>query len=335
MQRFVRSAKELQDAITRVARAGGGEVLLAPGRHAVERGIRLKSGVTVRGFGQSATWLYPADPVDFDEPFFSVDEGDHPYTENITLRDLSIDGMFTPDRQAYPEKICRDFKKLEELGAKHWRMGVYLTDEFSGSWFRNVLIENVDIFRCANGMHILSSDGVTVRNGRFEGNGCVIQHHHNLYFRRCRNVTVSNVELIGSPHGVGLNLGNGCHGFRMENSVSGGNGYRGVRFDGLEDLSTDIELLNNIIHSNCQKYPEEPALRLHTIKGFRIIGNTFVSNNTETDMLARLVRKGEIRCNRFLGRAAEGRALVVEKEKNVAVADNEFIDLTNMEPMST
>lgn len=329
MQVYVENVKGLQQAIYRLAKIGGGEILVAPGRHAVARGVKLKSNVTVRGFGQSATWFYPADEEGFDEPFFSVDEGDVPYTENITLRDFSIDGMFTPDRQAYPEKICRDFKKLEELGAKHWRMGVYLTDEFSGSWFRNITVENVDIFRCANGMHILSSEGVFVRNGRFDGNGCVIQHHHNLYFRRCKNVVVSNVELTGSPHGVGLNLGNGCTGFRMENSVSSGNGYRGVRFDGLESLSTDIELENNIIHANCLKYPDEPALRLHTIKDFRIIGNTFLSNNTEVDFLARLVRKGEIRNNRFLNRRSGSGAFVVEKEKNVKIEDNEFIELAS------
>lgn len=326
MQVFVKSATELQDAVIRLAKSGGGEILLAPGRHAVERGIRLKSNITVRGFGQSATWFYPADEQNFDEPFFSVDEGDHPYTENITLRDFSIDGMFTPERQAYPEKICRDFKKLEALGAKHWRMGVYFTDEFSGTWFRNVRIENVDIFRCANGMHILSSDGVTVRNGRFEGNGCVIQHHHNLYFRRCKNVLVSEVELIGSPHGVGLNLGNGCEGFRMERSVSRDNGYRGVRFDGLESLSADISLVGNVIASNCRLYGEEPALRLHTIKDFRIADNVFLGNNTETDIFARFVRHGEITGNRFLGRSASEGVLIVEKERNVKVENNIFVD---------
>lgn len=318
----VDSAAALQDAVARLARSGGGEILVAPGRHAVERGIKLKSNITVRGFGPSATWFYPADPVTFDEPFFSVDQGDVPFTENITLRDFSIDGMFTPDIQQFPENICRDFKKLEELGARHWRMGVYLTDEFSGTPFRNIRIENVDIFRCSNGVHILSSDGVVIRNGRYAENGCVIQHHHNHYFRRCRNVQVSNVEIVGSPHGTGLNLGNGCEGFKISHSIIRDNGFRGLRFDGLENLSSNIEVVGNVVSNNGVSHPGEPALRLHTIKDFRISGNTFVGNNTDRDVFVRLCRRGEISANRFPDGGPD--RLVVEKDTKVAAYDNAF-----------
>ena len=92
---------------------------------------------------------------------------------------------------------------------------------------------------------------VTINNCEFYNNGMIQSYFHNIYLRRCFNVTIMNLHSHDSPTGNGINLSQSSY-LYVYYSKFENNYWRGLRIEG-EDGYT----FHNIGVYNCTSYNDD------------------------------------------------------------------------------
>ncbi len=232
----------IQEAVDRVAAAGGGMVNLGAGIHQISTSIKMKSNVTLSGAGHSETTINTSKVIKSIE---QASEG----LRNVTIQNLTITGVVVNGSHAI-------------------HLVSYRTDH------RHIKLLNVHASRTGWGVHIKGAQDVIIRNCEFTKNGAKGKegYAHNLYLRRCKNALVSHTKLIGSTTGNGCNISysknitlDRCEvlnnyfrgiraadtdGYTVTNCRIGGNGKVGLLANREKVVTQNINFVNNIVFDN-------------------------------------------------------------------------------------
>jgi hypothetical protein len=118
----------LQDAMAAAARAGGGTVFVAPGRHEIADHLELRDNVTLRGASRTRTVLAMG----------GADVVHVPAVEGAAIEDLTIDGAGTGVRYRRGGRFCT-LRRL--LVARSIDTGV----AFEGGGYRHIAMDDLRI----------------------------------------------------------------------------------------------------------------------------------------------------------------------------------------------
>ena len=232
----------IQQAIDRVAKAGGGTVSLAKGVHTISKPILIRSNVTLEGAGAEATTLRTDQPIKL---IVQASEG----LRNITIRDLNLIGVAADSSLAI---------HIISMETNH----------------KNIRLFRVHASQTGWGVHIKGAIGVAIRDCEFTQNGCKGRegYAHNLYLRRCEDVLVEGCKLNDSPSGNGCNISysknvviDRCEvlnnyfrgiraadtdGFMVRKCKIGGNGNVGLIANREKTPTQNINFTKNVVFNN-------------------------------------------------------------------------------------
>jgi hypothetical protein len=252
------------------AQAGGGWVVLAKGLHRLSAPLRMPSGVTLAGEGQST--------VLFLDPQAGAGNGGiailnaTPDLHDVTLRDFVIEGASrtTPSTDPNSDRRIRSYQNAPVRG------GVLFAGLTTGQ-MKNLHFEHLTVRNCThNGVAIRGASQVEVIASDFSGNGSSVVPgpglQHNLLLTRVAGAEVRDSRFDDSLWGSGLDIGEGrdvsvsnsefarnrlfgihaveSQDIRLRGNLAEGNDGGGIAFESLMDGCRSIEVRENIVRNN-------------------------------------------------------------------------------------
>lgn len=246
---------DIQAAINAASSAGGGTVNLAAGTYNISTPIVPKSNVTLKGQGSGAggTVIYNSLGVDM---VIMVD-GRAGGIDDAIFQNLSVDCALTNNQRNYTADPGKNY-------------GVYITDTSAAN--NRVLLDDVQVSRCAVGLHVKGTTNLTVQNSYIHDNGGWINYFHNVYLRRVSKANLQNNIFSDSSTGNGVNISYSDN-ITVQGCTMSNNHFRGVRAAN----SSYIDVLNNSVNGN-----GDAGIIMNAetagVDQFRILSNTVTSN---------------------------------------------------------
>lgn len=214
----------------------GGTIVLAPGIHSLNAPLRLRSHLTIIGYGrQSMVHLTPGGGE------YALMQ-DQPKLENITLSNFLIEGAPSTDWPQDPNQPRRD--RSTQMAAT--RGGILLNGDAEGD-IRNIVLNHITVRNCvSNGIAISGATRITIADcdvtdsggNNAPGHGL----NHNLLLNHVADCTVSDCRLVFSLGGCGISVQNSSHIVVAGCNLSRNCGY-GAEFLNCSDVSLKESLL--------------------------------------------------------------------------------------------
>jgi polygalacturonase len=250
--------QSIQSAIDQAAAAGGGTVQLNSGTYLISTALVLKSNVTLQGVASTGSGLTTISNGIGTNMVCMIDNRAGGLN-NAILKNVKIDGALERSNRNYTSDIGKNY-------------GVMILDD-SGTANNNVLVDNVQITRCAVGLHVKGTTNLTIRNSNVHDNGGWPKYFHNVYLRRVSKVNVQGCTLNDSYGGNGLNLSYSDN-VTVQSTQANNNGFRGLR--AAED--TNVDILGCTASGNAD-YGIVINSEANGVHSFRLHNNTANSNN--------------------------------------------------------
>lgn len=190
---------EIQAAIDEVASCqSGGTVILKAGVHVIDKPLKMKSNVILRGEGTLKTTLK-------------------------TVRDIK---MITADDNGLNNLAIRNMV-IVGTNSRHGG-GIHLVSYEQDH--TNITVSGVDVIETGWGVHIKGAKNVTIENCSFLRNGTAdrVGYAHNLYLRRCYGATIRDSTFNNSISSNGINISY-SRDIRIIRCEVIGNHFRGIR----------------------------------------------------------------------------------------------------------
>ena len=219
----VPAAGNIQAAIDKVAAAGGGCVDLGAGTWTLGASLRMKNRVTLNGRGASTLLQGPGSVYGF---ALITGDGTEPLVD-MTVENLVLDGRIPPSALTTEPNASNPYG-----GALGIFFAAYTTDD------RNILIKNVEVRHTAMGIHVKGTTGLTLDGVDIHHNG-IAYWLHNVYLRRCSDVTIVHSRMDDSLIGTGLHIAGGGQNIAISQSDFSGNSGSGMN---IQDLPTNVTI---------------------------------------------------------------------------------------------
>lgn len=222
----------------------GGVCKLVAGVHLVSEPIAVPSNIEVAGDGSGLTTVRSlmANPAVITGvcngpggncAVFTVNNISR---ENITIRDLTVDGGLTPEFKAYAATHCGSqtgasdpcppCKKVGYQACKWNNFGILIWDYNKGGKPRNIRLSGLVVENCSMGLHVLGTTNITVSGSSFLHNGNGNAFFHNAYFLRVRDTIVTDCTFSNATgHGLKITSQNNT---LVENTLIQGNRWQGI-----------------------------------------------------------------------------------------------------------
>ncbi|MBN9381008.1 MAG: right-handed parallel beta-helix repeat-containing protein [Chitinophagaceae bacterium] len=220
------------------AAAGSGKwVVLKTGVHTIPATLKIPSGITLMGEGDSTIlFLDPASGQR--ETMVNADTSLH----DVTIRDLVIEGGNKTEPATDPNS-SRSFKGGYNRG------GILFRGERAGQ-LRHINLTRLTIRNSTySGVSISGASNIVITGCDFSENGAGVPPGptltHNLLLVYCSGVNVSGSRLGTSPSGCGIALDH-CSDVSVRNCEIARNGYFGV----LLSESRRVVLQGNLVEAN-------------------------------------------------------------------------------------
>lgn len=233
----VSPGESLQTTIDQAA--DGDTIVIEPGIHTLPASVRLRSGITLIGYGRQSIL------------HLAVDGGEYclvlgsPKLERLTLRNFLIEGAMSTDWPTDPNQPRRD--RSTQMARP--RGGILLNGNAEGD-IRTVVLDHLTVRNCvSNGVAISGAAGVTISacdltdsgSNNAPGHGL----NHNLLLNHSSQCTVSDSRLVFSLGGCGVSVQNSSHVTVQRNELSRNCGH------GAEFLNcTDVKLQECLLEAN-------------------------------------------------------------------------------------
>ncbi|MDF7799279.1 DNRLRE domain-containing protein [Pontiellaceae bacterium B1224] len=265
----VQPGESIQTALNTIHAQGGGHVILAEGNHAVSESLVMYSDITLKGQGIGISKIL-LDAESNEPVMIATSEGS--VNSDITIKNLTIDGQQPADEQTLPGDTDRNTVRGDTYG-------ILFTDQLSGNTFERLRIEEVEITRCAMGIHVKGVNDLRIQNSDIHGNGCLIGYDHNIYFRRAENTLLKNLNISDCTAGNGFNLSTDCYNVILDNLDASDNHFRGIRFEA-NDGGRRMMIINCKTNRNGLN-EDQPGIRVANVPDFTIIGSTANDNGND------------------------------------------------------
>lgn len=205
------TSQEIQDAIDKMSKLGGGAVILSKGTYVLDNSIILRSNVILQGSGKGQTILKR-------EANYRIEDGKGLlYSKggltNVIVKNLTIDVNY--DTMIYPE------------GSRDLYYGVLIND-YNGKENNLLHFDEIELKNASMGFHIKGTRNLLVSSSDFHDNGGDYYYYHNAYIRRVYKGRFENCNFYNSPSGNGLNISY-CEDIIVNNSKAYNNYFRGIR----------------------------------------------------------------------------------------------------------
>jgi len=305
----VQPGESIQAALDAINDVGGGRVTLAAGDHVVSQSLEVYSNITLAGEGKGISNL-KLDPAANVPILIGTSEGT--INSDITIRDLTLDGQQAEGERSYPQATHENRSSVRANS-----FGILFTDTESGNTFERIRIEDVEVTRCAMGIHIKGVDDLRILNSEIRANGCIIAYDHNIYFRRANNALLKNLDISDCTAGNGFNLSTDCNNVILDSCDASDNTFRGIRFEA-GDGGRRMMIINCIASRNGLT-ESQPGIRVANVPDFTIIGTT-ANGNGDHGIYCRGSRDGLIRDNTATGNVNANYSL--ENCTNVEASNN-------------
>jgi len=196
---LVKPGQSVQQALDR-ATANNAWVILQKGIHVLRETLELPNGVTLAGEGlESILWL----------------EGSvtgltiktrHPDAQDITIRDMLIEGATSTDPGTDPNQGRRSRARMSAPAREGIVFSGEKRKEIKGIRLENLTVQNFT----KHGVSLRGALEVIISNCDFSDNGSNVVPgeglHHNLHLMHVRNVVIENSRFSTSPWGSGIHL---------------------------------------------------------------------------------------------------------------------------------
>jgi parallel beta-helix repeat protein len=310
-QVVVNPGESVQDALDAIHALGGGRVVLAAGDHPVSTSLEVYSHITLMGEGVGVSRLL-LDPAVNMPILIGTSEG--VVNRDITIRDLTLNGQQADGERSYPGSFHsnRDAVRAQSFG-------ILFTDTESGNTFERVRIQDVEITRCAMGIHVKGVDDLRILDSEVRGNGCIIGFDHNIYFRRANQTLLKNLDISDCTAGNGFNLSTDCNNLIIDACDASDNTFRGIRFEA-NDGGRRMMIFNCMADRNGLT-ENQPGIRVANVPDFKIL-NTTANGNGSHGILCRFSRDGLLRDNTATGNGAANYSQV--GGSNIVLINNLF-----------
>jgi parallel beta-helix repeat protein len=305
----VQPGQSVQDALDAMNALGGGRVLLAAGDHLVSQSLEVYSHITLAGEGAGVSQI-KLDPSVNVPILIGTSEGT--VNRNITIRDLTLDGQQAEGERSYPGSTHNNRGSVRANS-----FGILFTDTESGNSFENIRIEDVEVTRCAMGIHIKGVNDLRIQNSDIRDNGCIIGFDHNIYFRRANNTLLKNLDISDCTAGNGFNLSTNCFNVILDNCDASDNTFRGIRFEA-GDGGSRMMIINSTASRNGLTQ-NQPGIRVSGVPDFTIIGTT-ADDNGSHGIYCRFSNNGLIRDNSATGNGGDN--FRIENSSNIDAFNN-------------
>ncbi len=230
----ISSVDDIQDAIDSVATAGGGKVILEPGKYTLNETILLTSNVSLEGKTGERTNTILTLPAG-DNYAMITGDGSEPL-ENMAVKNMVIDGNIPESSVSHDPD--GDFPQGDALG-------IFFNASFEETYHTNITIENIELHHLALGIHLKGVTGATIKNVYAHHNGIFYWPGHNMYFRRTNDISVQSSTVSDTFNGAGINISYSTN-VEIRDTMSlrnQGRGFRAASTDGF--LVHDSVIANN------------------------------------------------------------------------------------------
>ena len=213
--------------------------------------------------------------------------------ENITIRDLEIDGGLTREFAknassrcglgngivSEPCPPCTTTDATATFTQCGWNnFGILLWDynmpQRKGSDAqspRNIWLSGLHIHSCSMGLHVLGTTNITLEDSTLDRNGNGNAYFHNAYFLRVVGATLRNTTFQGSTgHGLKITQQNQT---LITNCTVADNIWQGIWVGGESKGNWDLRIIDSIIERN-HMY----GIQLSDTDGFEVRGCTIRHN---------------------------------------------------------
>jgi len=200
----------LQAAINAAANAGGGTVQLASGNYTLNTTVVPKSNVFITGAGQGVTFLnrgssfvYPTGSTSPTWTGLIYSNNPSGGVHDIKFSALSVNGALSDTQRAsqWPGFYGVSIESDATVANHNFRI------QFS----------SVEIKNSGQGVECKGTTEVTLTNGWYHNNGGGNLFFHNVYFRRCGDITVDGI-LSNYSGAHGLKVAGGTSNYTNESS---------------------------------------------------------------------------------------------------------------------
>lgn len=228
--------QSLQAALDSAAGTGRW-VVAAKGLHVLKTSLRLPSGVTLAGEGDS-TVLFLSPESGVRDAIINGAADLH----DVTIRDLVVEGSVTPVPGRDPNS-SRSFRNKGNRG------GIIFRAE-SVNRMHNLNFINLTVRHCTyNGVFISGARNLRFLRCNFNENGAAVVPgptlQHNLLLTHCSGVMIRDSRLDTSPDGAGISL-NACEGVSCTGNEVARNAYYGI----VVSESKNVTVNDNLLEGN-------------------------------------------------------------------------------------
>lgn len=191
----------------------------------------MRSGVTLNGSGASTRLQGPTSVYDY--PLIDSD-GTHPQN-NMTVENMVLDGRIPASARTTDPNAKNPYADA---------MGILFAAYRANH--RNILIKNVEVLNTSMGIHVKGTTGLTLDGVDVHHNGIAFWLH-NVYLRRCSNVTIVRSSMNDSLVGTGLHVAGASQDITIADSDFSGNDSSGMN---IQDLPANVTIQNSRMIGN-------------------------------------------------------------------------------------
>jgi parallel beta-helix repeat protein len=227
----VAPGEDIQAALDAIADEAYGTCVLLDGTHVIDEPLRVHSTTQLIGQSRDGTVLTMAPSVTEGAMIVNAE----PDVHDVTISRMTIDGGVS-------ERETELYEGDDALPPR--RIHGILLVCMQRPYMREIDVRDLRIRRCAMNVHIKGVEGLDIYDTELlEGGGFELLH--NLYLRRCHNVTIVDCFSHDSRSGNGFQA-SFCSDVDVFRCVALNNGGHGIRVA----ASDDVRLLNNTMVGN-------------------------------------------------------------------------------------
>src|SRR6056297_2419552 len=254
----------IQNAINAL-QEGGGTIILQKGTWEITQSLELYSNITLRGMGTSSIITIPGTAN------FPLIINKNENMANVRIENLTLHGSLRDDEMHYGAKHHSDSEFYSNIGRK-FVFGI-LFRAFGNNQMRNITITDIEVSRCAMGIHAKGMKNLTINDCNLYDNGAIETYYHNLYIRRVYGARIFANNLRKSPTGNGLNV-DVCRYINASHNNASHNLFRGLRFEN-SNYTTIVD--------NIASYNGDVGIRV-SHNNFGCLSNNTALENGEVDI---------------------------------------------------
>lgn len=285
----VKAGESIQKALDSAAGTDGW-VLLKAGLHTLPATLKIPSGITLCGEGDSTRLFLNPSSGDRDAMVNASDD-----LHDLVIRDLVVEGALQPAPGTDPNS-SRSFRSGGNRG------GIIFRAKMEGQ-MKHLMFINVTVQNCTyNGVFISGATDVSIQSSDFTENGASVvpgpKLQHNVLLSHCSNVHVTDSRMDTSPNGSGIMLDH-CSGVTVNNCEIARNAYYGIMITGSKDITVSSGLVeandrsgimveylhgpseNISVNTNLIRYNAGFAVETYAARNARVSGNDYEGNGNE------------------------------------------------------